>query len=276
MRRQSILSLVEPILTAPLFAPLNEELVQLLRGLTPAEWNARAVGTWSVKDVAAHLLDTSLRRLSAQRDRYLAPLDAASDLAAIINSMNAQWVAAAQRLSPAILVEMIDHYGRAMAEHIVTIDPFARGLGVSWAGEATSPNWFDTARELTERWHHQQQIRDAARRPPLYELRYFRPVMVTFLRALPFGYRNAPAADGTTVAFEIRDVTACSLVRNDGQWRLAADVDGTASAVVHMNGDIAWRLFTKGIAREEARRRSNVDGDARLAEPLFSMVAVVA
>lgn len=267
---------MEPILTAHLFAPLNEELVALLRGLTADEWNVRAVGTWSVKDVAAHLLDTSLRRLSAQRDRYLAPLDAASDLAAIINSMNAQWVAAAQRLSPAILIEMIDRYGRAMAEHIVTLDPFAPGIGVSWAGEASSPNWFDTARELTERWHHQQQIRDAAGRPPLYDLRYFKPVMDTFLRALPFGYRHASAADGTTIAFEIRDVTTCSLIRNDGQWRLAPDVDGNASAVVHMNGDIAWRLFTKGIAREEARRRSNVDGDARLVEPLFSMVAIVA
>jgi hypothetical protein len=43
-----------------------------------------------------------------------------------------------------------------------------------------------------------------------------------------------------------------------------------------MNGDTAWRLFTKGIAREEARRRSAIDGDTALAEPLFSMVAIVA
>ena len=27
------------------------------------------------------------------------------------------------------------------------------------AGEAVSANWFDVAREFTERWHHQQQIR---------------------------------------------------------------------------------------------------------------------
>jgi uncharacterized protein (TIGR03083 family) len=266
---------VQPILTAPLFAPLHDELVRLLRSLTADEWNARAVGTWSVKDVAAHLLDTSLRRLSGQRDHYLAPLDAGSDLAAIINAMNAQWVTAAQRLSPAILVEMIDRYGREMAEHIVTIDPDAPGIGVSWAGDRVSPNWFDTARELTERWHHQQQIRDATRRPALYDLLYFKPVMDTFLRGLPFGYRNKQAVDGTTIAFHIRDVTNCSLVRNDGQWQLTENVDHAAT-VVHMNGDTAWRLFTKGIAREEARRRSDIEGDAALAEPLFSMVAIVA
>lgn len=267
---------MQPILTAHLFAPLNEELVDLLRGLSADEWNARAVGTWSVKDVAAHLLDTSLRRLSAQRDRYMAPLDAAAGLAAAINSLNAQWVSAAQRLSPAILIEMIERYGAAMADYIDTLDPFATAdWAVSWAGEETSPVWFDVARELTERWHHQQQIRDAARRPPLYDLRYFKPVMDTFLRALPFGYRHASAAEGTAIAFDIREVTNCSLVRSNNRWELAENANH-AAATVHMNGDTAWRLFTKGIAREEARRRSAIDGDAALAEPLFSMVAIVA
>jgi hypothetical protein len=41
-----------------------------------------------------------------------------------------------------------------------SLDPLApAAFAVSWAGEETSSNWFDTARELTERWHHQQQIR---------------------------------------------------------------------------------------------------------------------
>src|SRR5438445_149211 len=75
----------EPILVAPLFAPLNDELIVLLRGLSDAEWTARAVGTWTVKDVAAHLLDTSLRRLSVQRDRFAPPFAAIQDLAALIN-----------------------------------------------------------------------------------------------------------------------------------------------------------------------------------------------
>ena len=32
-------------------------------------------------------------------------------------------------------------------------------FGVAWAGEERSPAWFDVARELTERWHHQAHIR---------------------------------------------------------------------------------------------------------------------
>ncbi len=267
---------MQPILVADLFAPLNEELVRLLRGLTPPEWNARAVGTWTVKDVAGHLLDTTLKRLSAQRDRYSAPLAITHGLATIINEMNSQWVSAARRISPKILVEMLDRYGSEMAEYMTTLDSNANAeWAVSWAGEESSPNWFDTARELTEKWHHQQQIRDAVGRPPLYEVRYFKPVMDTFLRGLPHAYRNTSAAEGSRIEFDVRDVTSASLVRDSGKWHL----DGSSvspTTTVHMNGDTAWRLFTKGLGRDEARRRSEVSGDSALAEPLFSMVAIVA
>jgi uncharacterized protein (TIGR03083 family) len=266
---------MQPILVADLFAPLNDELVRLLRGLKPDEWEALAVGTWTVKDVAAHLLDSTLKRLSAHRDRYSPPFPGANNFLAMINEMNAQWVSAARRLSPRILIELLDQYGGEMAKHMMSLDPHANAeWAVSWAGDESSPNWFDTARELTEKWHHQQQIRDATKSPPLYELRFFQPVMDTFMRGLPHAYRNAAAAEGTTIALEVHDVTSCSLTRMGGGWSL--DGNGTAATSIRMTGDTAWRLFTKGLARDEARRRSEVTGDATLAEPLFSMVAVIA
>jgi mycothiol maleylpyruvate isomerase-like protein len=266
----------EPILVAPLFGPLNDELVILLRGLTPDEWNARAVGTWTVKDVAAHLLDTTLRRLSAQRDHYSNALSMTHGLAALINELNAQWVSATRRVSPQILTEMLDQYGRAYAEHVVTLAPYAPSIGVSWAGEETSANWFDVARELTEKWHHQQQIRDAAARPPLYDLRYFKPVIETFMRGLPHAYRSAVAPDGASIEVGVRGVAICSLVRDAGKWLLDQDSIDHPTTTVRMTGDTAWRLFTKGFARDEARKRSEVTGDTTLAEPLFSMLAIVA
>ena len=267
---------MEPILVADLFAPLNEELVRLLRGLSAEEWNARAVGTWTVKDVASHLLDTTLKRLSAHRDRYSPPLAITHSLGAIINEMNAQWVSAARRISPQILIEMLERYGAEMAQYMTTLDPNAKAeWAVTWAGEEVSPNWFDTARELTEKWHHQQQIRDAIGREPLYDNRYFKPVMDTFLRGLPHAYRNMIAPDGSSVAFDVREVTGCTLVRSAGKWHFNGAEDG-ATTTVRMNGETAWRLFTKGLGRDEARRRSEVIGNVTLAEPLFSMVAIVA
>lgn len=265
---------MQPILVADLFAPLNEELVKVLRTLTPEEWNVRAVGTWTVKDVAAHLLDTTLKRLSAHRDRYSPPLSMTHGLATIINEMNAQWVSAARRMSPQILIDMLEQYGSEMAEYMTTLDPYAQAeWSVSWAGEESSQNWFDTARELTEKWHHQQQIRDAAGRPPLYDLRYFKPVIDTFMRGIPYAYRNAGAADGTTIELKVRGVSECLIERESGSWKLETP-DGQATTTVRMSGDTAWRLFTKGLARDEARKLSEVSGDATLAEPLFSMVAV--
>jgi len=38
-------------------------------------------------------------------------------------------------------------------------------LAVDWAEEMESKNWMAIAREYTEKWLHQQQIRDAIQQP---------------------------------------------------------------------------------------------------------------
>src|SRR5436305_15018442 len=59
---------MQPRYVADLFAPLHRELIALLRGLTPEQWERPTVaGAWRVRDVAAHLLDGMLRRLSRRR-----------------------------------------------------------------------------------------------------------------------------------------------------------------------------------------------------------------
>ena len=48
-------------------------MIELLRSLPPDEWEIQTVApAWKVKDVAAHLLDTQLRKLSLVRDGYTA------------------------------------------------------------------------------------------------------------------------------------------------------------------------------------------------------------
>jgi uncharacterized protein (TIGR03083 family) len=264
----------EPILVGQLFAPIHEELLSLLRSLTAEEWLApTAAGTWTVRDVAAHLLDTGLRRLSIQRDGYAPPLppDAfANGLGTFVNGMNASGVSFAQRLSPALLIGLHEHSGGQFAQFMASLDPFADAQwSVSWAGEETSPMWFDVARELTERWHHQQQIRDAVGRPPLYE--YLAPVIDTFVRALPYTYRDVNAPDGTTIVLHIDD-GAWTLSREAGLWRLFADAAESPSTRVTITGDRAWRLFTKQQIDPQAR----IEGSAHYAEPLLRMLAIVA
>src|SRR5260370_23730400 len=64
---------LKPILAAHLFPKIDGMLIELLRSLAPADWEKQTVSPrWKVKDVAAHLLDTSLRGVSIGRDGYLA------------------------------------------------------------------------------------------------------------------------------------------------------------------------------------------------------------
>lgn len=265
----------EPILTGHLFAPLHDELMSLLRGLTADEWLAPTVaGAWTVRDVAAHLLDTGLRRLAMHRDGYapaLAPDAFVNGLGGFVNDLNAGGVAYARRLSPALLIDLHDRYGPQLAGFLASLDPFAAAQwSVSWAGEETSPMWFDVARELTERWHHQQQIRDAAGRAPLYD-RYLAPVLDTFVRALPYTYRDVDAPEETAIALRIDD-DAWSLVRESARWQLYADAADAPATAVSISGDRAWRLFTKQKIDPEAR----IEGDSKYAEPLLRMIAIVA
>lgn len=254
-----------PILTGHLFIPLHDELIALLRGLDSEEWSKpTAAGDWTVRDVAAHLLDTAIRRLSIQRDGHLPPGPFQP------NEMNREWVVAARRLSPRVMIELMERYGRENAEYLASLDPFSTAQwGVTWAGEDESPVWFDVARELTERWHHQQQIRDATGRPALYE-GYLRPVIATFVRALPHTYREVEAPEGTAAVVRI-DEDAWTLVREGGRWGLYEGAADSPATTVELSGDTAWRLFTK----QKVDPRAKIEGDPHWAEPLFKTVAVI-
>jgi uncharacterized protein (TIGR03083 family) len=256
----------EPILVAHLFAPLHDELLALLRSLSEDEWNAPTVaGAWTVKDVTAHLLDTCLRRLSMHRDGYKPALPF-EDLSSFVNGLNAEGVSFARRLSPALLIDLHARHGAEMSSFLSSLDPYAPAKwGVSWAGDEESPTWFDVARELTERWHHQQQIRDATGRPPLYDT-YLGPVLDTFVRALPYTYRDVKG--GPLVLHVVEEGAGVwSLVDNELYSGAAPD----AVATVTLRGDAAWRLFT----RQKIDPGARVEGDVRLAEPLLKMVAIV-
>lgn len=160
---------VTPIYTADLFLPRHRELIALLRSLGPDEWQLPTVaGDWRVRDVVAHLLDGHLRRISMQRDGHTlqSPHSVADygDLVRYLSQLNAEWVQAAERLSPTALIELLEYSGPAVARAIASVSPHAPALlGVAWTGEQQSEHWMDTGREYTERWHHQVQIWDAVR-----------------------------------------------------------------------------------------------------------------
>lgn len=271
-----------PVQTAHLFPDLNAELVRLLRGLSAEEWDRPATPRWRVRDVAAHLLDGDIRRLSAGRDgvalRPDVPIAGYDDLVGWLNWLNAEWVGVARRMSPAVLVSLLEATGPQVAEFLASLDPDAPALWpVGWAGEDASPNWMDVGREFTERWHHQQQIRDAVGRPGLAEARWMRPMLELSLRALPRAYAAVPAAEGAALAFHAEGDGGgwWSLRRADGAWALHEGEPERPACVVRTNTDTAWRVLHHALSPERARGRLAVQGDAALAEPFLAARAVM-
>lgn len=286
-RRKDDVREAAPVLTADLFPELHTRLLELLRGLSDVEWQQPTVcDGWSVKDLAAHLLADELGNLSRRRDGFVdtsllragEDLTRQEDLLRFINALNESWVAAARRLSPRILCELLEWSGAQFHAYVGSLDPFATGAPVSWAGPEPAPVWLDVAREYTERWHHQQQIREATRRPGLTERTLFAPVLDTFVWALPHTYRDVGAGEGTCVALTISGDAGGRwwLVRGAGRWRLAADGPSAADAAVTMDQDVAWRLFTKGMSPREALSRATLDGDRELALRALDTVSIIA
>ncbi len=271
-----------PIQTAHLFPKLEALLLELLESLSPDDWLRPTLAPkWTVKDVAAHLLDTELRLLSMARDGYRREQPAIAsnaDLVAFVNRLNAEGVAVLGRLSPAVLVSLLRAASPQLCAYVASLDPFApAAFGVSWAGEQQSANWFDTAREYTERWHHQQQIRLATNKPGAMTRELYFPVLDCFMRALPFAYRDVPVPAGTLVQVNVSGDAGGTwyLHRAPDAWKLLASAAGTKAAEVTIPQEIAWRIFTKGIDRQSATQQMRFEGDAALGRPLLRAIAIV-
>jgi len=272
------------IQTTHLIPVLDEKLTELLASLGPEEWNRPTLARqWTVKDVAAHLLDGNLRGLSLARDgHWLAPdreINSYQDLVAYLNQLNADWTRATRRLSPRVLTGLLQTTGREYAEYLATLDPHADAIfPVAWAGESTSPNWFHVAREYTEKWHHQQQIREAVGREGIMTRKLFYPFVATLMRGLPHAYRHTTAPAGTTVRVVVDEGIGGTwfVVRGEDRWQLAGTPPGAVQAALVVPPGMAWQLYTKGMTPEAALARVRTEGDEALARVALSLVAVMA
>jgi len=282
--RSASLRPLEPVLLVDRLAPLHGQLIALLRSLSPTDWDRpTACALWSVRDLAAHLLDDDLRRLSSQRDRQPLPAGAAIEshaaLVAFVTRMNGEWVAAARRLSPRLLTDLLELTGPWVVDLFRSIDSAAPAhWAVSWAGEERSAHWFDVGRDYTERWLHQQQMRDAVGAPALTGREWLHPVLDLFVRALPNTFREIVREEGTSLRLAITGPAGgeWTLRREAGDWRLYVGTASEPDATVTLSDDAAWRLFSKGLAPEAARARVRIDGDQALGATVLGALAVLA
>jgi len=277
--------LLDATVRIPVLEPLrriNDSLLDLLRSFTAEDWRRSTVHPdRNVKDLTAHLLQTTLNRVSIDRDGYRllsGSIASIEDLIALIQRENREFMTAMRWVSPQILIELVAIYDREMVAGFERLDPDGAGIGVAWAGEAVSRNFFVNATTSTEKWHHQQQLRDSTGRAPLYQSEFLMPVLETFARGLPFAFRSRQAKDATRVSVTVTGPVTLNwtLRRIDGRWSLWSGYDPDAEASISMPADVAWRVWTKGMKPDEARARMDVRGDETMVAPLATFVAIMA
>jgi hypothetical protein len=255
----------------------------------PDEWHAPTVSSRrTVKDVVSHLLDGSLRRLSAQRDGYSPPVGAGrprpdEPLVAFLTRLNDEWEVGTRRLSPPVLIALTEWADAGLAELFASLDPHGPAIfPVAWAGEERSENWLDVARDYTEKWHHTQQLFDATGRPSTITGReLYHPCLDTFMRALPHTFRDVEAEPGAVVAVEVTGEAGgrWGVVRRPGGWVQVPDPPEPATSTVVLDPDTAWRLFTKRRNRAAVLAQFpgiHIAGDQRLGGHVLDMVSVMA
>lgn len=262
-------------------AAARAALIQLLRDLPDEAWRAATICPgWTVRDVAAHLLHDDLRRLSRTRDRYstsAAPVPD-RDLVTSLNAAKERWVADTAFLSPSLLVELMEETGQLTHAMWADADLNAPSERLWWAGVDLAPTWLDLARDYSEEWTHQQQIRDAVQRPGLTEAQYLEPVLDTLLRALPHTYPGVTAPQGASVLVVLADggrELAWSLSADPTGWTPSRGRRADPAATVSMPAAVLWRLATGATTTDTARTTTAIAGNRQLGNQLLRIVSVV-
>lgn len=270
----------------PLFPQERAALLDVLRSLSAEEWQLPTVCTgWSIHDVGLHLLNGDMRFIAGHRDGYQAPNGprvqppyGRAEVTALVDEINNSWVNGARWMSPR---QVMDGLARSGIEYSATMSTFnmdALGIPVDWIQPGPAPMWMDVAREFTERWIHQQQIRDAAGRPLLNDRWALYPVFDTFMLALPNALREVDAPVGANVHLTIRGDAGCTWIvrKADDGWAFGSNRGSDPFASIALDQDLAWRLYTKGIARADALSRIEASGNADAIEAMVGMVTVLA
>jgi uncharacterized protein (TIGR03083 family) len=270
-----------PLDVRPLFPVERGALVDLLAALEPDEWSRATVCPgWAVRDVAGHILHDYVRRLSADRDRHPGPEFGSDEtLAAFLARSNEDFVRTARQISPRLIIDLLDHLGTQL-----DVEWSSREMGdparadVSWAAPGLpAPVWLDVAREYSELWVHQQQIRDAVGRPGGTEPWLLHPVLDTFMRALPQTLHGTSAPVGATVRVRVPGPAGgqWAAARRIDRWSLDDDAAGVVAAEVEIGAETLWRLATRGITVQTARKLATTHGDTTLSNAVLEIVSIV-
>jgi hypothetical protein len=244
---------------------VNDALIDLLDSLDADEWRRPTVHRdLSVRHLATHLLHGSIRRVTSIRANGAnasAGLPTLTDHADGIIKEDRAFFSAMSQVNPRVLCDLMNRY-----------DPELVDL---FEAQRQTPDWFAVACEYIEKWHHQQQLRDATGRHALYDPALLVPALETFARGLPSAYGSVQAPDGTAISICVEPPAdiAWTLRRIDGTWSLWSGPERSAQTSIVVNPDLLWRVWTKELPPAGARQTAQICGNWIFAAPFFNFVA---
>lgn len=259
----------------PLLTEERADFLALLASLGDVDWAVPTeAGRWTVKDVALHLLDDELGWLSRGRDNDRSGLlDDAGDyrqFVAALDAKNQRWVDGASGLSPRVLQDLLAWSGQQVDRYYASLD-LREPSRVIWVGPGPVPLWFDLARDFTERWVHQQHIRDAVQMPGNHH-RFLSIVLQTFVWAFPYQYR-VEAVLGTTVQLDFGGISGSWMLTRDARrWVLDEGTARAPAATLRMAPEVAWRQLT-GLLVSAGQYAA--EGDDGLVMPLLAVRGII-
>jgi hypothetical protein len=102
-------------------------------------------------------------------------------------------------------------------------------------------------------------------------------VLSAFMWALPRTYRETTAEENSSVTVSIvGEAGGCwSIVREEEKWNLYTGSPDEPDAEVIIDQETAWRLFTRGMSKNQARERVKIQGDQSLGATVLEMVSII-
>jgi uncharacterized protein (TIGR03083 family) len=264
---------------APLFGVERDRLLDLLKGLDEEDWHVPTpCPGWTVLGLTSHLLGDDLGLLSRRRDSYMGTPSPEGlpegEFIDWLDELQREWVRAARRMSPQLVVELLEWAGPRLVAVLGEEDIGERSARVSWAGPAPAPVWLDQLRELSEYWIHRQQLLEAVGRPVDLDPTLLHPILLGLRWALPFRLSQADlvseGAIEVTVGEPINE--RWTLVDRNGAWGFSESAGHHLIARASLTADEAWRLLTNNLTPSA---HLDVTGDERTVEVVLGTRAII-
>lgn len=254
---------------APLIELERVRLLSFLSALLEEDWQRPTpCPGWTVLGLTSHLLGNDFGLLARRRDDYMGtpPPEGLSEKEFIdwLDELQMEWVRAARRMSPQLVVELLEWTGPRLVAVFAEEDLSERAALVSWAGPTHAPRWLDQLRELSEYWIHRQQLLEAVGRPVDLDPALLRPILLGLRWALPYRLSQAHLAPNGAIQVSVGEPIneRWTVVASNGEWDFAEVAPDHVIARAALTADDAWRLLTNNLRTASSSLDVTGDEDA--------------